>query len=269
MSASPVYAPHATVRGESLEQYAADFWKGIAAIPVYAPDGTTIINPQFDSPLNPGDTVAANHAFASPNGKVIMLAGTFSGGSINRTVTIPSGTPVFIPLIFTEWSNPDTPDGPDYNAVPGHYTQQKLAGYAVTEANAMTGLGATLDGQPVADVAAHREPSLNFTYTLPAQFSIDQVFFGESVTGPVQAASDGYYLMFKPLTPGQHVLHVAGFVPDLSATPPLLGSTTVDATYTINVVPSGQYESAPHCAGNASPFSSVPIDRGSLDDLLE
>ena len=267
LAASPVYAPHSNVRGESLQEYAADFWKGVFGTPVYAPDGKTIINPQFDAPLNDGDIVNVNHAYPTLNGKAFNLAGSFFGSEINRTVSVPTGTPIFVPILNDVWSNPDTADGPNFDTVPGHYTPAQLATLAVQQTNLATDLSASLDGKPITDIADHREPSLRFTYTEPAQFGVHQVFFGETLTDPVPAAADGYYIMLKPLSPGQHVLHFTGGFP--ASAPPLLGAFTADVTYTINVVPAGKYKPSPATIhGNASNFSSQPIrDHNLLADL--
>jgi hypothetical protein len=263
LSASPVYDAHSIVRGESLSQYAADWWKGIFATPVFAADGVTFVNPQFDP---------ANNEFLSANGKVIMLGGSFFGGSIARTITVPTGTPVFVPIVNDEWSNPDTSDPLNTTNVPGDWTAAQLANFAVLQSNTIFGLAASLDGTAIPDMMSHREPSLSFQYTQPANFSIDQVFFGETITGATQAAADGYYLMLKPLSPGKHVLHFVGSSPDnTQSDPPLLSAFTVDMTYTINVVPNGHFAGAPQPVSAAQPsFSSVLIaDDKKLIDVLE
>ncbi len=265
---SPVYEPNALVAGQRLPQYAADFWKGIFAIPVYAADGKTIINPQFDGPLNDGDILKTTHTFTSPNGKVVMLAGSFFGGKISRTVTVPSDTPIFVPMLNDEWSNPDTADPPKFDSVPGHYTPSQLAAFAVKQTDTFRGLSARLDGVKIADVAKHREKSLAFKYTQPAKFSITQVFFNESAPGPNAAAADGFYLMLKPLSVGKHVLHFVGSGPDNSASPPLLGAFQADMTYTINVVAKGSRSVSAFVQGNAASSAPAAIDRSDLRDLL-
>ena len=100
-SASPAYDAHAIVRGESMAQWAAAWWQKVFAIPVYAADGKTIINPQFDDPINPGDSVKTVHALPSDDGKALFLFGSFFGGDISRTVTVPTW---FQPLLI--WASP-------------------------------------------------------------------------------------------------------------------------------------------------------------------
>src|SRR4051812_5615612 len=48
LSAAIAYGPHDTIRGETMPQWAADWWKSVLQTPVYAADGKTVINPAFD-----------------------------------------------------------------------------------------------------------------------------------------------------------------------------------------------------------------------------
>jgi hypothetical protein len=230
-----VAAPNATVEGRTLPEWSAEWWKSVFAIPVYADDGTTIIHPQFDAPLNEGDTVDTDYARPSADGRVTFLYGSFFGGDIERSVTIPAGKPVFVPIVNTEWSNPDTAPPPDFEAPPGNYTIEELAAFAKAQADTITGVSASLDGVEVDDILQHRHAA-QFEYTQPAERSITQTFFGLDAPGPNESATDGYYLMLLPLDEGQHTLTFTGSSPDNTGTPPLLGAFDFTMTYNINVV---------------------------------
>ncbi len=259
LSASPVYAPHAKVQGEKLQEWAADWWQKVFSIPIYAADGKTIINPQFDTTLgNPGETVKAPHALPSDDGRVTFLFGSFFGGPIDRTVTVPSNKPIFVPILNTEWSNPDTASkASNFTAYPGDYTPKELADYAKLEADLVTGLAATLDGKAIANVASHREPALHIKLKESGPYSIHNVFFQDAPTKAFPAATDGYYLMLKPLSVGDHVLHFSGTLPDRSSTPPLLGGFTSDTTYHIKVVAPPRHECGhANVKKDASPFNT-------------
>jgi hypothetical protein len=263
LSASPVYAPHAKVEGQSLQHWAEDWWQKVFATPIYAADGKTIIHPQFDTTLgNPGEVLKAPHALPSEDGEVTYLFGSFFGGPIDRTVTVPANKPIFVPVLNTEWSNPDTAAKPTFTTYPGNYTPKELADYAKLEASLVTGLGATLDGKAIADVAAHREPALRIKLKESGPYSIHNVFFGDAPTKAFDAATDGYYLMLKPLAVGDHVLHFVGTLPDRSSTPPLLGGFTTDMTYHIKVVAPPRHGHGNEClhatasSDSESPFNS-------------
>ncbi|CAN5488208.1 hypothetical protein BH09PLA1_BH09PLA1_02200 [soil metagenome] len=223
-----VFAPHSVVNGRTLEDWSAAIWQKVFSIPVFDHDGTTIVNPMFDE--------APDHALPA-NGNVWFLFGSFFGGDHQRAVRVPEKTPLFVPLINSEWSNPDTPAAPDFMTLPGNHTAAQLANFAAIEANAVDQLQASLDGQPIPNLFSHRETSPTFSYQLPRRNNIDQVFFGEDIWGrQYPAAADGFYLMLQPLSRGQHTLSFSGHIPDLSATPPLLGEFDFSMTYVIDVV---------------------------------
>jgi hypothetical protein len=234
-AAEVVYAPNSTVEGRTLGEWSAVWWQSVFATPVYAADGTTIIHPQFDAGLNAGDTLDLNYAHSSPDGRVTFLYGSFFGGNLNRTVTVPAGKPIFVPIINSEWSNPDTAAKPAFTTLPGNFTPEELADFAKAQADTITDASATLDGQPINNLLTHRETAEAFTYTQPAQHSITQTFFNETVPGPEASSADGIYIMLLPLSAGQHTLHFTASSPDNSGTPPLLGAFSADMTYTINV----------------------------------
>ena len=255
-----VYPTGSTVEGKTLPQWAGEWWQKTFSIPVYAADGKTIINPQFDNPLNPGDMVAATHALPSNDGKVFFLFGSFFGGPIDRTVRVPAGTPLFVPIANSEWSNADTPAKPDFKTVPGNYTLAELVAFAKIEADATTGLTASLDGQSIPNVASHRETTPSFTYSEPASKGVHDVFFGLHVTNE-PAAADGVFLMLRPLSPGEHTLHFTGEVPDLSGTPPLLGATSIDTTYHITATAAVPLPAGAWLGLSALPLAGLAVRR--------
>jgi hypothetical protein len=272
LSASPVFAPHAKVEGQSLQDWAADWWKKTFSIPVYASDGHTIIHPQFDGPVLPGDIFnAANVDYAQPsqNGKVTFLFGSFFGGTLDRTVTVPSDKPIFLPTVNDIWSNPDTADPPTFSTFPGHYSKKELAEFAVEQTDTITGLKATLDGSDIPNITSHREPSLKFKLKESGPYSFHNVFFGgDAPKGAFPAAADGYYLMLKPLAPGDHVLRFQGSSPDNSGKPPLLGAFSLDMTYHIKVVAPSKHG---HGCDHANVRHATPVfntTRKIADDVL-
>ena len=256
VQAAAVAPPDATVEGRTLPEWSAEWWKSVFAIPVYAPDGTTVIHPQFDAGLNEGDTVDTEYARPSPDGRVTFLYGSFFGGDIERTVTVLADKHIFVPIVNTEWSNPDTAPPPDYTSPPGNYTLEELAAFAKAQADTITNVSATLDGEPIEDILQHRHAA-TFEYTQPAERSITQTFFGVDAPGPNESAADGYYLMFLPLEPGEHTLTFTGSSPDNSGTPPLLGAFDFTMTYHITVEGGGAVIPLP--AGVWLAVSTLPL----------
>src|SRR4051812_46882281 len=87
-SAALVYPPHAKVHGLTLEQWTVAWWQKVFSIPVLANDGTTFVNPNLNE--------SAVHGLFSNSHHVFFLFGSFTGGAIDRTVTVPAHTPIFL-----------------------------------------------------------------------------------------------------------------------------------------------------------------------------
>src|SRR5437763_10324993 len=64
---SPVYEPHAQIQGRSMGEWAADWWQETFGTPIFAADGATIVNPNFEE--------AATHALPAQHGNVWNLFG--------------------------------------------------------------------------------------------------------------------------------------------------------------------------------------------------
>ena len=95
---SRVYAPHSTVRGQTLEQWSADWWSW-----AYSQQNHT--SPLFDA--------TGAQAWRGYVGKAFFLAGIISPGGAPQDVTsahrtgveVPTGTPVFFPVLNYELDN--------------------------------------------------------------------------------------------------------------------------------------------------------------------
>lgn len=119
------------------------------------------------------------------DGPVWFLAGTDGTFDAVRTCAIPADRHVFVPLIA--WAVADAGSG---SAAPCTQKQQRAANFVE---HVFTGL-VLLDGRPV------------------GQYQRMRVAGGECftvTTGEAAVATDGYWLMLKPLPPGQHTLAIA------------------------------------------------------------
>jgi hypothetical protein len=241
LSAAPhVFAPHSTVRGESLGEYAADWLKWALSIP------------NSTNPLN--DTTGANAGVDQPK-NVFFLGGTLPGGpaSVTRNITVPTGTDLFFPVLNLFWVNVNTPYPPlGIPADPPFATNEpNIRANFDTEIAAFTGVFATIDGAPVSNLTSHVEedPFHGFTINFPTT-PAENPFFGLPGNILGEAATDGIYLMTGPLTPGQHTIHFGGTDP--------ISNFSLDVTYHITVVPKGQYQLNSNPPGKpASPFNTT------------
>ena len=258
-SAAPVhaYAPDAIVRGQSIPQWVADWWTQVFQTPVHAADGS-FLNPLIDpsAPTSQGNV-----------GRAFFLFGSFQGGHIDRTATIPTGTPLFVPVLPVEFSNFDTTTGNvPGGTLPGTNTAAQLMNFDAQAALPALGPGGSLhlsvDGKALANAGSYREVAPTFSYVLPATDNVDQFFFGQAnLQGLVSPAeADGFYVMLQPLPPGQHVIDFGGITAGGS-----LGPLNESVTYTINVVPKGQFGQAAAAAPPSALSAADSIDLATHD----
>jgi hypothetical protein len=227
-----VYAPGSTARGTTLSDWSAQWWQWALSLPLDA-------NPLTDE--------TGAQAFRGDVGKVFFLGGVFNeSGTAERTITVPTGTPLFFPALNSFSVN-----------IPGfgpELTEEQLRADAASLVVGVTNLHATIDGEQVPDLASHRELSPTFTAVLPedsllSPFGVDYV--GE--TG--MAVSDGYWVMTRPLRPGDHEISFGGTTNEGTD-----AEFTLDVTYHVTVVPAGQYrKSQDPAALPESVFGSEPI----------
>lgn len=168
-------------------------------------------------------------------GNVFFLGGAFNASStITRNIEVPAGTRLFFPLVNIEWDN--IFDNPPL-------TVAQLYANAAAVIDSVDTLHATIDGKPVVGPFNYRAKSDPFCYTLPATDNLYQFFdTPEELLAPFACAngfcvcpavSDGYWLLLKPLSPGQHTINFGASVDDF----------VLDITYNIRVVPRNQYPS--------------------------
>jgi hypothetical protein len=120
---------------------------------------------------------------AGQNGPVWFLAGTFGSARTDRTCTVPAGRFLFFPLVNSI--------AVDVYGIGCPYVLHKVT----KTMNEPVSLFAEVDGRKIPGVQAHRLKS-------------DGCF----QAGGQMAASDGYYVMLRPLPPGRHVLKFGGEV---------------------------------------------------------
>ena len=128
----------------------------------------------------------------------------FSG---RRTCTIPAHKAVLLEI--GAYVDPYPCPDPSFHPAPG----QSLYDFLIADAGAfMDGvnrLEVSLDGQAFSDVLSYRFHSEHL-FSLTGDPSL-QPTFDPCITGsPQPAIVDGFFMMFKPLPPGTHVIRVFG-----------------------------------------------------------
>jgi hypothetical protein len=164
--------------GATYGEFSARWWQWALSIP-------TSINPVLD-------TTGANCAQGQYD-DVWFLAGTF-GGAVTRNCSIPSGKPIFFPLINNVAFKPT-----------GSETLLDLRSLAAGLIDTVTQLTCTIDGVAT-NLSQHRVRSPAFTVIAPANGLIPPGWL--SLPAHADAiVSDGYWLLLSPLAMGSHVIH--------------------------------------------------------------
>jgi hypothetical protein len=211
------FEPPGDTHGASLGEWAGRWWQWAFAIP--ADD-----NPVLDGDCDVGQS-----------GDVFLLAGN-TGGMSTRDCTVPAGKAIFFPVAnFVCFAAVElaTPPCEQY------YTEKALTTCA---ASAFDGaditLSATLDGEELTDAEAYRAHSGLFTFAAPADPD-DQLFppYLGAVPpnecgvpeGDRPGVADGYWVMLRPLPPGEHELHFSVNLLSQGDTEPFV----LDVTYNL------------------------------------
>jgi len=155
-------------------------------------------NPLFDS----------NGAFAAvgQSGKVWFLTGTSGEGAtppITRSVTVPTGTALFFPIVNYFWVNT-----PEYGDPPWSPAQEENVRTNILKPVVDTAYGLILeiDGKAVANIDRLRVSGEVGDCTIPD----DNIFGVPFAPGVHPCVAEGYWALLPPLSAGNHTIHFAG-----------------------------------------------------------
>lgn len=212
----------------------AQWWRWVLSQPV-TPKNPSTTNPLVDT------TGLAAHNGQPQDGNVFFLGGllSFNSGlqaSVTRSITIPTGTRLFFPILNSEWDNVGNP--------PTDFSIPQLRALAAKDASHVLTQYVKVDGVPLNNLFSYRVISPVFSYTLPPNNPPESVNITDFLTGGfvevsglvTPVVSDGYYVLLSPLPPGEHLIQFGGtatvFDPDMNAF-----IFSLDVTYHIKVAP--------------------------------
>jgi len=128
----------------------------------------------------------------------------FSG---SRTCAIPPHKALFLEI--GAYVDPYPCPDPSFHPAPGQSLYDFLIADAGAFMNGVNLLQVSLDGRPFSDVLSYRFHSADL-FWLTGDLSL-QATFDPCITGsPQPAIVDGFFMMFKPLDAGAHVIRVHG-----------------------------------------------------------
>lgn len=193
-----VVSPNKKVLGLSYGEWSAQWWQYVMGVR------------KQDNPLN--DPTGENCA-VDQEGQVFFLVGTTETGPVVRACTVLPNTYILFPVVNLACMIPI--DGDTLDAI------ITTCDDIIDEVDLDT-LSVTIDGVPVKNLDSFRfqSPAFSFTGANPPVYKGYSGFFETAV-------SDGYWVMLKPLPPGEHEIHFHAEIPAFNF--------TVDVTYDLTV----------------------------------
>jgi len=196
-----IVSPDGKFRGLSYGEWGAQWWINMFGTPV----------------VGDSHPYLQGGPFAGTNG--VLFLSPLPGG-VTIDIEIPSGTPIFLPVVNVECSV--------FEGEPFHGDNEaELRACANDDLDHTSGLFAEIDGVPVNNLDDYRVESPLFQYTLPANNLF--AYFGlDAPAGTTSPAVDaGVYLLLEPLSVGTHTIHAGGTYQD---------GFSIDTTFNITVV---------------------------------
>jgi len=180
--------------GRPMSRWAGLTWSYIYGI---APDQ----NPFFDT--------TGEHCAVDQHGPVWFLPavpGSSLGNNVTRACTIPRGRAIMLQMssAINDYPCPD----PSFHPAPGQSLYDFLYDVISPLFDNVTGFTVTLDGVNIQDPLSYRffSPDVFNFKPDPAMVAFDSCVTVKHMKGVV----DGFYLLFKPMTPGQHTIVLVG-----------------------------------------------------------
>jgi hypothetical protein len=185
-----VVPPSALYLGKTYGDWSVAWWQHMLSIPAN------------DNPLM--DWRGTN-ARLKQSGPVVFLGGTWGGtGYCSRYVQIPVGTSLFFPIAaFVTDNGGYDPPGPEGTML----TRSELRCRICPLADSVQRMYLTVDGGTTNSLTGNRVLSPAFEYDLPENSlwetnGLKRYHFHASQN----AVADGYYVMLRPLSEGDHVV---------------------------------------------------------------
>jgi hypothetical protein len=194
----PFFPPGSRPFDRSFPEWSAEWWQYVFSIPM--PD-----NPILD---NKGTNCAIGQ-----HGPVWFLVGAFGSTPVRRTCSIPEDRALLFPIInIADVGTGETAD--------------ELRAVIAPFIDAVDELSVEVDGEAIEGLRDFRIKSVPFSVALPPNNLFD-INIKESPHGIYSpAVSDGFWVMLKPLSAGEHTIHIFG----------QSGGFTQDITYVITTV---------------------------------
>jgi hypothetical protein len=177
---SPVQQPNFKLDGHTAADLSADWWEWAMSSP---------------DEINPVRDRSGVHCSTGQQGKVWFLAGGFGSSLIRRSCTIPAGKYIFFPVINMAYWPQEENNG---------YTCEQAKKNAAVNNDTAIDLFVKVDGQVVENpkkFRARTRKCFDVYGKIPAESKPYKAF---------PSASDGYWILLRPLVAGKHTIKFGG-----------------------------------------------------------
>jgi hypothetical protein len=213
---------------DPYSELSALWWEWALSIPANFHDSSPVINPDDFNPLfapdDPQGKTTGNCELGQ-HGDVWFLAASSNppiGGT--RSCTVPAGRQIFFPVINAECSKAEK------NGTV--FAEFSTCAKGLMDKVTIASLQAAIDGMSITNLQTFRFQSPLFMFVTPKDNplnALDGFPTPPIPSGPSPSVSDGFWLLFKPLSVGQHVITYHAKAPSLHF--------ELSGTIKINVVP--------------------------------
>lgn len=182
------------VYNESLDRWAQKYWQWSVGMPLAQ-----------DIPLDPQTQMSKCIVGSDQNGTMLFLLDPYDNEYTTKC-TISSGKPILVPLLISECDRAST----DPRIKPGEI--EGLWACAKDFNEVFRAWDVTLDNKTLTRKAGNEEVNVTLINDILVRnssiFTLDfpEINRFDVPSGPVEAVVDGYYLILKPLPPGEHLL---------------------------------------------------------------
>jgi hypothetical protein len=166
--------------GHTWQYWTTKWWRWFLSIP------------KFNSPAMNNGQKNSDVEQSDPN--VWFMASTI-GGRVERTIKIPSGKAVLLPVINVTISNSEDPS---------LNTDTDMISFVRRHMDDIVKKQASIDGEDLLISEKFRAQSPPFDFSYPP----NNIFGAQE--GPTRGAGDGYWIFMRPLQPGKHTIRTYG-----------------------------------------------------------
>jgi hypothetical protein len=180
-----IFTPQDKPYSLTYEEYAKNFWKWLVSIPkTHSPESDLTGERSANGQTNLKSPIF--YLSIGPNG----------GPAVERTCTIPNGKGILIPVMVVVISDKEVPEIPNP-------TIEDLSRKAKKDQDSVTEMYLRIDNEEykIEDLSKYRIHTDEFDVKFP------QNAIWDVSEGPAKAVADGHYILSKPLSRGEHIVH--------------------------------------------------------------